>query len=317
MLKRLPLVSVCITAYNHGGYIIQCVQSVLDQKGDFEIEILVGDDGSSDETRQILMSLSECHPDRIKVFFHPQNLGASGNLCFLISRAEGQFIAHLDGDDYWLADKLQRQLILLAEHPDCVAVYGNGLVVNDEGKHFARFHSPLKAKKLYLTDIVERGNFLFHSSLLYRSANKDVILSIPGGFIDFRMHIRLASIGPVLLINQPVAVYRHASSSSMIRHMPNLVFQYYWQALQEAAQLGVSGPAHNAAGLFWERIFISSLRNLAFSNIMKWWRICGERQSVRLGVLRRTWLMVRSLRLVFIALHARLQSPAQRVLYRR
>lgn len=317
MFEPRPLVSVCITAYNHVRYIRESLLSVLNQKGEFDLEILIGDDGSSDGTRDVIRELAGRHPGQIKPHFHERNLGASENLVFLVSRTQGHFIAHLDGDDYWLADKLQSQLTLMSANPECAAVYGNGLVINQHAQLIAGFHTPLAVQRLDLSDVVERGNFLFHSSLLYRSVFKGEITDIPGSFIDFRVHIRLAKQGYLLVINEPVATYRHASSSSMIRHMPNKVFLHYWEALQEAAQLGVTGSAQRAAGLFWERMFITSLRHLNFENIAKWWRICGADGPIGLGLAERVWLIVRSLRLVFLALYSRFQTPTTRVLYRR
>ena len=317
MPELRPLISVCITAYNHAHYIRESLSSVLEQRGEFDIEILVGDDGSTDETRDILTDLAQHFPEKISLFFHHANLGASGNLCFLIERARGAFIAHLDGDDFWLQDKLLRQLRMLQANPDCVAVYGNGRVVNEKGMFFAMFHSSISDSKLTLATVVERGNFLFHSSLLYRADVKDAILGIPGAFIDFRMHIHLAARGPMLLSNEPIAVYRHASSSSMIRHMPNAVFQFYWEALQDAARLGVADSAHQAASLFWERIFITALRNFKFVTIVRWWNKCGESSLVRLGLAERLWLTFRSMRLIALALYSRFQKPESRVLYRR
>lgn len=273
MHKQVPLVSVCITAYNHAGYIIQCVQSVLDQKGDFEIEILVGDDGSSDETRHILSGLAESHPDRIKLFFHPQNLGASDNLCFLISRAQGQFIAHLDGDDYWLPCKLNIQLEEMHNNPSVSAVYSNGIVISNSGCQIGFFNSINHREVLNLSDIVRNGNYLLHSSILYRSKYKNLIVCIPDKFIDFRIHVRLSNVGSLIHIEQKVVGYRYASSSSMSKHMPYLVSKGYWDALVEASKYGCKSAAYEGAKLFWKKNLLRSLISFDISNILYWWKI--------------------------------------------
>lgn len=310
-----PLVSVCITSYMHKKYIYECVMSVVTQKVDAYIEILIGDDCSDDGTRDVLLNLHRIYPDLIRVYFHDKNLGASQNLAFLIEKSRGSLIAHLDGDDFWLPGKLSEQLMQLALNPDCVAVYSNAKVVTDSGEDFATFNSGVP-KKFDLAYLVSSGNFLFHSSLLYRAIYKNRILDIDGSFIDYQVHIRLAMNGNILYIDRILAVYRNASGPSMLKTMPVLVHQCYWRSLYDAF-LTVPEAAHRAAELFWERLVLSSVRNGWLAYIAVWWKTVGNDKHLFIPKSRRLWLAMRSIRLIPDIIISRFTGPERRILYKR
>src|SRR5689334_18333358 len=131
MRENRPKVSVCVVAFNHGRYIANCLASVVGQQINAELEVLVGDDCSADETRQIIGRYAEEHPGLIHPVFHQSNIGGTQNYQSLIRRASGSYIAHLDGDDYWLPGKLAEQVSFLEKNQNCVAVYTNAIVVSN------------------------------------------------------------------------------------------------------------------------------------------------------------------------------------------
>ena len=88
--------------YNHERYIRDCILSVLFQDFGGDLEILVGEDGSTDGTRAILKKLDARFPGRLTLLLREANMGPFDNLRDLAGRAKGEFIAHLDGDDYWM-----------------------------------------------------------------------------------------------------------------------------------------------------------------------------------------------------------------------
>lgn len=228
--KKTPQVSVCIATYNQEKYIADCVLSVLSQRFDVALEVLIGDDGSCDKTTEILAEIESSYPTVVKVYSHTQNLGASANYQFLISKTLAPFIAHLDGDDYWLPGKLRDQVNFLSNHPDCAAVYGNAIAVDDKNELIGVFNNH-QASAFDLDFLVEKGNFLNHSSLLYRRDLRSAILEITGEFIDYRMHLRLAKLGKLGYLNQVLVGYRVNSTTSMIANIPDKVRQLYWEAL--------------------------------------------------------------------------------------
>lgn len=119
MSEKMLKVSVCVVTYNQERYIEQCLQSLVEQKTNFPFEIIVADDCSTDGTRAIVEKFVSAHSGTVRAYFHSKNIGAYKNFTFVHSLAKGQYIAHMDGDDYALAGKLQAQSDFLDEHPDC------------------------------------------------------------------------------------------------------------------------------------------------------------------------------------------------------
>lgn len=131
-------VSVWMTAYNHEKYLAQCLDSVLGQKTNFDFEIILGEDCSTDRTREIAIEYKNRFPEKIKLFLPQQNLGmmemdiATWKLC------TGEYIALLNGDDYWTDEyKLQTQADFLDANTDAVMCFHQARVVNEtDGSSF-------------------------------------------------------------------------------------------------------------------------------------------------------------------------------------
>ncbi|SFN73893.1 glycosyltransferase family 2 protein [Salegentibacter flavus] len=131
-VAKTPLISVLLQTYNQEDYIEQCLDAILDQQTDFDIEILLGEDDSTDKTREICLKYAEKFPDRIRLFLHQPankikvlniptgNFNAINNLY----QAKGEYIAFCEGDDYWTDQhKLQKQVDFLKAKPDFVLSY--------------------------------------------------------------------------------------------------------------------------------------------------------------------------------------------------
>jgi glycosyltransferase involved in cell wall biosynthesis len=118
-------VSVVINFLDEARFLHEAIDSVFAQTY-HEWELLLVDDGSTDESVQIARSLAEQHPERVRYLEHPNhaNMGTSAARNLGIQRARGEYIAFLDGDDVWLPRKLDRQLALMRAHPDVGMVYG-------------------------------------------------------------------------------------------------------------------------------------------------------------------------------------------------
>lgn len=123
----VPLVSVCVPTYQHINFISTCLDSILSQKTDFSYEILIGEDDSTDGTREICIEYATKNPDKIRLFLRrdEDKLIINGrrfgrfNHLQLYESARGKYICICDGDDYWVDDqKLQNQVDLLENYPD-------------------------------------------------------------------------------------------------------------------------------------------------------------------------------------------------------
>jgi glycosyltransferase involved in cell wall biosynthesis len=127
----LPLVSVTIICYNQEKYIAQCIESVLSQITDFYYEIVIGDDGSTDGTKEIISEYAGKYP-QIKFINRPVNIGLQNNIVDVISKCSGEYISLLEGDDYWTNNnKLQIQADFLKNNNNCSVCFTNCFVFED------------------------------------------------------------------------------------------------------------------------------------------------------------------------------------------
>lgn len=128
-----PKVSICMLTYNHEKYIDHALKSILCQKVDFLYEIVIGDDCSSDRTREVLLDYKKKYPDKIKLVLHKRNFGVTKNMYSVMKHMRGQYIAFLEGDDYWCDDlKLKQQVDFLDKHIEYIGCTHSYHVV-DEG----------------------------------------------------------------------------------------------------------------------------------------------------------------------------------------
>lgn len=124
-------VSIIMLTYNHSNFIRQALESVLLQNVNFTYELLVGDDCSPDNTQEIIRQMEPMFEGRMKPILREKNLGAAANGADLLSRAAGEYLAFLEGDDFWTEpDKLQRQVDFLDTHPDVMACYHKSMQVD-------------------------------------------------------------------------------------------------------------------------------------------------------------------------------------------
>ena len=128
------MVSVCVTTYNHEKYVAQALDSIIAQKTKYSMEVLVGDDCSTDNTQAILRQYEKQYPGFFKMFYRKRNMYHSipTNSMDLRSRACGKYVIILEGDDYWTDNhKLEEQIDFLEGHQEYLAVAHNCVAVNE------------------------------------------------------------------------------------------------------------------------------------------------------------------------------------------
>lgn len=119
--------------YNHEKYIKQAIESVLNQNVNFEVELVLANDCSTDLTHSIILELIQTHPkgNMIRYFNHKENMGMMPNFIFALERCEGEFIALCEGDDYWTDNsKLGKQTIFLENNKDYDICFHNSQQLN-------------------------------------------------------------------------------------------------------------------------------------------------------------------------------------------
>ncbi|MBV8781057.1 MAG: glycosyltransferase family 2 protein [Phycisphaerae bacterium] len=211
-----PTVSVVIPTYKHREYVAQAVSSALEQAG-VSLEVIVVNDGSPDNTVQVLEPFTQS--GRIR-YIEQANAGQAAARNRGISAATGEFVALLDDDDLWPADRLAWQVERLAADPAAVMVFGDFEKFGDVTTH----RGPTAAPGVRTFDDFARGCLLvspgqasFRRSSLIRVGMLDTDLK---GTDDWDLYLRLARQGKILYENRLALRYRvHSSNAS----------RHFWQ----------------------------------------------------------------------------------------
>lgn len=210
-ITSLPKVSVCVVTYNQEKYIRQCLQSIVSQITNFEFEVIVGDDSSTDGTQAIIRTMADEYPGKILPFFHKVNIGPNSNYLFVHAKAIGEYIAHVDGDDYCLPGKLQAQANVLDKHADCNIVWHRMLVqspqdVITEGSFRKCFN--LEEMEFGRNDIIQYISIGANSSKMYRKSVREI--SEPDfEMVDYFANVEQVSNGHARFTGHvPYGVYR-------------------------------------------------------------------------------------------------------------
>lgn len=264
-------VSVCIITCNQRRYIRPCLESVLAQAQDAELEILVGDDSSDDGTSDIVADLTAAHPQLMTHIRRDLRVGGGANMRDLISRASGEFVARVDGDDYWLPGKLASQLAFMQANPGCAAVYTNAITVDENGNRIGLFNDVADAR-FDLAALLRRGNFLNNSSVLFRAAGRKASLDVHVPQIDYRAHLWHARQGWIGHIGEPLTAYRVNAQGSMVAGMNDRVRELYWEAIQSVPRELVSNGDY-ARGIadFMRRVCFRALSSRNGRLLREWW----------------------------------------------
>lgn len=120
----VPLFSVSIETYNQAEFIAQTLDSILYQDHSYPYEIVVADDLSSDNTREVLLDYQKRYPDIIKIIFNEKNLGVIKNYFNVLKACSGKYIIDCAGDDYWLPGRVRAQIAFMESHDDVAMCYG-------------------------------------------------------------------------------------------------------------------------------------------------------------------------------------------------
>lgn len=231
-----PLVSVCVQTYRHAEFIRECLDSLLNQKVDFEYEILLGEDASTDGTREICIEYAEKYPERIRLFLHRRenNIAVGGkptgrfNFLHNLLNAKGQFIAICEGDDYWTdTNKLQRQVDFLRTHSEASMVYTNAQKLLD-GKMVSFLEQAAPPTLMDSNQFILGQHRVPTCSVLIRT---EVVTGIIQSLftmkndifhMDYFMWTMASKFGKIGFIENEMVVYR-VHSGSMVRQAENKI----------------------------------------------------------------------------------------------
>jgi glycosyltransferase involved in cell wall biosynthesis len=204
-------VSVCMVTYNHERYIAQAISSVLEQQTSFPIEVIVGEDCSTDGTRQIVEEFAAANPSLIQLRLAERNQGGKLNFTGTLGQARGEYVVILEGDDYFTDPlKLQRQVEALDSRPDW-AICFHPARCHYEGDLLGPAFTPENWDRGEATiiDLFER-NFIPTSGAMFRrrltGALPPWFMEIDAG--DWALHILNAAHGNIGFLPEPMSAYR-------------------------------------------------------------------------------------------------------------
>lgn len=210
-LPQRPEVSVMMLAYNHGDYIRQALDGVLGQIVDFPIEIVIGEDCSSDNTREILLQYQSRYPDVVRVISGENNVGMNLNFLRVAERCRGKYVAICEADDYWSSNKkLSLQHEIAEKRPEVSIIVHNASVENVNGVGHELKYKSFGCDFDVASVFTSAGQFAATASYFMR---QEVLLSLPAWIddapvIDFFIEAYSQKVGIGHYIADAMSVYR-------------------------------------------------------------------------------------------------------------
>ena len=226
-------VSVVILTYNQKNFIGKAIESALAQETNFDFEILVGDDCSTDGAQEVIQSYQNQYPDKVKAILHSKNLGQNGlfNTIETLKLAKGAYIAPMDGDDYWTSPhKLQIQVDFMEANPNFSACFHNALITYEDGTPSHELNSPDQKTIITVEDLVGEDEiwFMATSAVMFKNG----LMYYPEWFLqstsgDIPRYVILAKQGPIGYVSGVMSVYRKNRGGASFRdHYRDARFLY-------------------------------------------------------------------------------------------
>ena len=215
-----PVVSVVLITCNQQRYIRQAIESVLMQETSFRYELLIGDDASRDGTSEIVAAYAREYPQVIRAFIRPENVGAARNALLLLQQARGDFIASLEGDDYWIdPHKLEKQAALLRNEPRFIGCTARIRCVDQDGRPVRGKPDWIRQKRIFtLRDfdgihLPGQASSLMRRNIFREPAHDYSVLTKADSMISDRTALLIFLLqGDFYCFDEPLSVYRYAAA---------------------------------------------------------------------------------------------------------
>lgn len=227
--EKRPKVTVCVITYNQEKYISQCLQSIVDQVTEFDFEVIVGEDCSTDGTRAIVKEFAKRYPRTVKPIYQKKNIGGGvHNLLTVHGAAKGEYVCHIDGDDVAFPGKLQKQADYLDNNKLSVLVWHKVNVFNDAGSVIKVLHNRLN-EIVDVTSITKRDVLMYgmlgaHSSTMYRRSAAPDFHAMNGAILDYFIMVSILDSGSACRLEEVLGGYRLNISEQTISKNKSLYF---------------------------------------------------------------------------------------------
>lgn len=216
-LNKTPLVSVILPAFNAGDFLAKAIESILSQTYQ-NFELLIVDDGSTDNSWEILKFYQENYPQKIKTYHFLKNKGESEAANFAFSKTRGEFVARMDADDISYPQRLEKQVKHLLKNPQVIVLGSQAEVINENGeligkktfpknhkqiyKQFTIFHPMLHPSCMFRRSLLPIKNYLYENKFepndeyytFFKLLNYGKFANLPEILMKYRIHGRNKSL---------------------------------------------------------------------------------------------------------------------------
>lgn len=221
----MKAVSVFMITYNHERFVGEAIQSIVSQKTNFDFELVIGEDKSSDNTRAVCEQYASKYPDIIKLLPSDRNYGPMGNTIRVLEACTGKYVAMCEGDDYWTdTNKLQKQVDFLESHPDFTMCFSRVDIIDElEYKWPDEKFFPNPGKDVFTIEdfILSEMNIMPTPTVLFKNV-------LPRPFPDFfhkagagdtLIQLFIAEQGKTKCFDEKMAAYRNHAGGNTKRQV--------------------------------------------------------------------------------------------------
>jgi glycosyltransferase involved in cell wall biosynthesis len=265
--------TVLMMAYNQGQYIDEAIKSVFNQNIEFEWELLIGDDCSTDNTKEIVKKWIALNPEHIHYFQHKQNIGLHSNYTFLVQKSQGEFIALLEADDYWIdPKKTKEQIAFMEKNPNIAWSFTNGDITDQYGNVIEEVRHRLP--KIFNLDYYLSHFFNpLNNTIIFRKAAEP--REYPDFFYgiiqwDTVLHYLRAMNGEIgFLPLNGMAWRRHINANSLSDAFGNEKRYFDWVKINKGIKLYISHELHHYFNVNYVAYEFLSIYNLKKKNYIR------------------------------------------------
>ena len=266
MANKKPLVTVITPAYNAEKFIVEAIDSVLNQTYK-EFEYIIIDDCSTDKTLKIAQTYAK-KDKRVRVYKNEKNLGIAGNRNKGVSLAKGKYIMWQDADDISISDRMENQVNILEKNKDMGIVGGALLFFDEKGEHGRREYP---TNDLELRKIIYRYSPVAQPAAMIRKS----ILDECGEYKyppteDLDMSFRIGRISKFANLDKIVIKYRESEGSatySQLRRMEKNTLKIRWNNRSSGYRVGLKDIFFNLAQAVSLFLIPSKLKIALFKKI--------------------------------------------------
>jgi glycosyltransferase involved in cell wall biosynthesis len=262
------MLSIYVTTYNHENYIVRALDSILMQKTRYSYEVFVGEDCSTDNTRQVLRQWEQNHPGVFTILYREQNMGdrGLGNVRDLKKRCTGKYIIALEGDDFWTDPmKLEKQITFLEEHPEYYCVAHKCTVVGEDSQPNGETYPQCEEREYTLRHYAGEVLPGQLTTMLYRNYMTDPdfdrwLMENGVGPGDRNLIFSIASQSRIYCMQEAMSAYRHITSGGSSFSATHS-YNFEKEELAMRRRLEFSRRLHNdEAEKYAEMLYLRNLR---------------------------------------------------------